>query len=48
MLDEPTDRLSPGLADELPEAMGTGPGAIAIASHDRWLRSGWTGREIRL
>jgi macrolide transport system ATP-binding/permease protein len=48
LLDEPTNHLSPRLADELEEALGTGPGAIVVASHDRWLRSRWLGHEIRL
>jgi macrolide transport system ATP-binding/permease protein len=48
LLDEPTNHLSPRLSDELEEALGTGPGAIVVASHDRWLRSRWSGREIRL
>ncbi|AKN72756.1 antibiotic ABC transporter ATP-binding protein [Streptomyces sp. PBH53] len=48
LLDEPTNHLSPRLCDELEEALGTGPGAIAVASHDRWLRRRWQGRELRL
>ena len=48
LLDEPTNHLSPRLCDELEEALGTGPGAIVVASHDRWLRSRWPGRELRL
>ncbi|MEU6781564.1 ATP-binding cassette domain-containing protein [Nonomuraea angiospora] len=49
LLDEPTNHLSPRLSDELEEAMGTaGPGAIVIASHDRWLRARWQGRHVRL
>ncbi|MEV4411504.1 ABC-F family ATP-binding cassette domain-containing protein [Catellatospora sp. NPDC049609] len=48
LLDEPTNHLSPRLADELEDALGTGPGAIVVASHDRWLRSRWPGRELRL
>ncbi|MDX3110196.1 ABC-F family ATP-binding cassette domain-containing protein [Nonomuraea angiospora] len=49
LLDEPTNHLSPRLSDELEEAMGAaGPGAIVIASHDRWLRARWQGRHIRL
>ncbi|RKR92072.1 macrolide transport system ATP-binding/permease protein [Micromonospora pisi] len=48
LLDEPTNHLSPRLADELEEALGTGPGAIVVASHDRWLRSRWPGREFHL
>jgi macrolide transport system ATP-binding/permease protein len=48
LLDEPTNHLSPRLCDELGAALRTGPGAIVIASHDRWLRRRWQGREIRL
>ncbi|WP_440555871.1 ABC-F family ATP-binding cassette domain-containing protein [Streptomyces sp. SCPE 10] len=48
LLDEPTNHLSPLLCDELEEALGTGPGAIVVASHDRWLRRRWRGRELRL
>ncbi|MFD4479977.1 ABC-F family ATP-binding cassette domain-containing protein [Streptomyces sp. NPDC058471] len=48
LLDEPTNHLSPRLCDELEEALGAGPGAIVVASHDRWLRRRWQGREIRL
>lgn len=48
LLDEPTNHLSPRLCDELEAALGTGPGAIVLASHDRWLRGRWQGREIRL
>ncbi|WP_426404853.1 ABC-F family ATP-binding cassette domain-containing protein [Streptomyces sp. R-07] len=48
LLDEPTNHLSPRLCDELEEALGSGPGAIVVASHDRWLRRRWQGRELRL
>jgi macrolide transport system ATP-binding/permease protein len=48
LLDEPTNHLSPVLADELESAFGTRPTAIVIASHDRWLRARWPGRELRL
>ncbi|MFI6585480.1 ABC-F family ATP-binding cassette domain-containing protein [Embleya sp. NPDC050493] len=48
LLDEPTNHLSPRLADELEEALGPGPGAIVVASHDRWLRNRWQGREFGL
>ncbi|WP_086824747.1 ABC-F family ATP-binding cassette domain-containing protein [Streptomyces sp. NRRL B-24572] len=48
LLDEPTNHLSPRLCDELGEALGGGPGAIVVASHDRWLRRRWQGREVRL
>ncbi|MFE5096239.1 ABC-F family ATP-binding cassette domain-containing protein [Streptomyces sp. NPDC056638] len=48
LLDEPTNHLSPRLCDELEEVLKTSPGAIVLASHDRWLRRHWQGREIRL
>ncbi|WP_069883733.1 ABC-F family ATP-binding cassette domain-containing protein [Streptomyces luteocolor] len=48
LLDEPTNHLSPRLCDELEEALGSGPGAIVLASHDRWLRRRWQGRAIEL
>ncbi|HZG91095.1 MAG TPA: ABC-F family ATP-binding cassette domain-containing protein [Pseudonocardia sp.] len=48
LLDEPTNHLSPALADELEEALGSAPGAVVVASHDRWLRRRWTGRELSL
>ncbi|MFD7719022.1 ATP-binding cassette domain-containing protein, partial [Streptomyces sp. NPDC059814] len=48
LLDEPTNHLSPRLCDELEEALGTGPGAVVLASHDRWLRRRWQGRDVRL
>ncbi|OPC77857.1 antibiotic ABC transporter ATP-binding protein [Embleya scabrispora] len=48
LLDEPTNHLSPRLCDELEAALGSGPGAVVVAGHDRWLRRRWRGREIRL
>ncbi|MER7334011.1 MULTISPECIES: ABC-F family ATP-binding cassette domain-containing protein [unclassified Micromonospora] len=48
LLDEPTNHLSPRLCDELEDALGGSPGAVVVASHDRWLRSRWHGREIHL
>ncbi|MGC7098455.1 ABC-F family ATP-binding cassette domain-containing protein [Amycolatopsis lurida] len=48
LLDEPTNHLSPTLCDELEDALGSGPGAIVVASHDRWLRSRWRGTTLRL
>jgi macrolide transport system ATP-binding/permease protein len=48
LLDEPTNHLSPALAEELEEALGSSPGAVVVASHDRWLRKRWTGRELRV
>ena len=48
LLDEPTNHLSLALAEELEEALGTAPGAVVVASHDRWLRRNWTWSELRL
>jgi ATPase subunit of ABC transporter with duplicated ATPase domains len=36
------------LASELEDALGTYPGAVVVASHDRWLRQRWTGTRIAL
>ncbi|MFP3380433.1 hypothetical protein SB767_29375, partial [Bacillus sp. SIMBA_069] len=48
LLDEPTNHLSLRLATELEEALGAYPGAVVVASHDRWLRSAWEGETVRL
>jgi len=48
LLDEPTNHLSLGLATELEEALGGYPGAVVVASHDRWLRARWDGEEVAL
>ncbi|MFD0592772.1 ATP-binding cassette domain-containing protein [Catellatospora coxensis] len=48
LLDEPTNHLSPALADELEDALGRAPGAIVVASHDRWLRRHWQGARLDL
>jgi len=48
LLDEPTNHLSLALAEELEEALGTAPGAVVVASHDRWLRRNWSWSELRL
>ncbi|MBB6171992.1 macrolide transport system ATP-binding/permease protein [Nocardiopsis mwathae] len=48
LLDEPTNHISLRLAGELEEALGSAPGAVVVASHDRWLRRGWDGPELRL
>ncbi|MFZ4893193.1 ABC-F family ATP-binding cassette domain-containing protein [Plantibacter sp. Mn2098] len=48
LLDEPTNHLSLALATDLEEALGTYPGAVVIASHDRWLRRRWSGGVLRL
>jgi macrolide transport system ATP-binding/permease protein len=48
LLDEPTNHLSLALATDLEEALGTYPGAVVIASHDRWLRRRWAGETLEL
>jgi macrolide transport system ATP-binding/permease protein len=48
LLDEPSNHLSLTLASELEDALGTYPGAVVVASHDRWLRQRWTGTRIAL
>ncbi|GAA4379058.1 ABC-F family ATP-binding cassette domain-containing protein [Agromyces bauzanensis] len=48
LLDEPTNHLSLALATDLEEALGTYPGAVVIASHDRWLRRRWVGERLEL
>ena len=48
LLDEPTNHLSLRLVDELEEAVGASPATVLVASHDRWLRQRWVGRELHL
>jgi macrolide transport system ATP-binding/permease protein len=48
LLDEPTNHLSLALAGEIEEALGSTPGTVVVASHDRWLRRRWQGAEMRL
>jgi macrolide transport system ATP-binding/permease protein len=48
LLDEPTNHLSLTLATELEEALGEYPGAVVVASHDRWLRERWSGEVVSL
>ncbi|MHA6799961.1 ABC-F family ATP-binding cassette domain-containing protein [Bounagaea algeriensis] len=48
LLDEPTNHLSLSLVEELEDALGAAPGAIVIASHDRWLRWRWNHRVLHV
>jgi macrolide transport system ATP-binding/permease protein len=48
LLDEPTNHLSLLLATELEAAIPAYPGAVVVASHDRWLRRTWTGSRLDL
>jgi len=48
LLDEPTNHLSLRLAGELEDALGIYPGAVVVASHDRWLRTRWDGATLAL
>ncbi|MGN6444737.1 ABC-F family ATP-binding cassette domain-containing protein [Amnibacterium sp.] len=48
LLDEPTNHLSLALAEDLEEALGTHPGAVVVASPDRWLRRRWPDRALHL
>lgn len=48
LLDEPTNHISLALATELEEALQASAGTVVIASHDRWLRRRWAGRETTL
>ncbi|GCD19242.1 ABC transporter ATP-binding protein [Cellulomonas algicola] len=46
LLDEPTNHVSVRLADELVDALEVSPGAVVVATHDRWLRRRWTGPHL--
>ena len=48
LLDEPSNHLSLTLVEELDLALRDYPGAVVIASHDRWLRAQWHGRRIEV
>lgn len=48
LLDEPTNHVSLTLAGELMEAVEEWPGAVVVASHDRWLRRRWQGDALHL
>ncbi|MDM8085219.1 ABC-F family ATP-binding cassette domain-containing protein [Cellulomonas cellasea] len=48
LLDEPTNHISLTLAEELADALGDWPGAVVVATHDRWLRRGWGGDTVAI
>ncbi|QGQ18136.1 ATP-binding cassette domain-containing protein [Cellulomonas sp. JZ18] len=48
LLDEPTNHVSVALADELADALRTAPGAVVVATHDRWLRRTWHGSRLEV
>lgn len=48
LLDEPTNHLALSLVDELLAALRAWPGAVVLASHDRWLREHWDGDVVHL
>lgn len=48
LLDEPSNHLSPSLVDELETAVRRTPVTVLVTSHDRWLRSRWTGSVLDL
>ena len=48
VLDEPTNHLSLTLATALEEHLPQYPGAVVVASHDRWLRRSWAGERLDL
>lgn len=48
LLDEPTNHLSPVLVEELEGALARYQGAVVIVTHDRRMRTRFTGRHVEL
>jgi macrolide transport system ATP-binding/permease protein len=48
LLDEPTNHLSPALVEELEGALAGYPGAVVIVTHDRRMRTRFTGTHLEL
>src|SRR5699024_12652053 len=48
LLDEPTNHLSLLLVTQMEAAIHEHAGTVLVASHDRWLRRGWTGETLHL
>jgi macrolide transport system ATP-binding/permease protein len=48
LLDEPDNHLSLSLVTALEDAIPAYPGAVVVASHDRWLRQRWSGERLEL
>ena len=48
LLDEPTNHFSLLLSSQLEASIPEYPGAVVVASHDRWLSAGWSGERPHL